>query len=178
MAVPNVTLECHPHVCCSQQGETVWMMEKYASTYRQEMGWCLRILSSKIIHCSKGIGSKNEQTDRHYNLLFRCISQIASLFRKKRISFFIFLQLQGYKISCWKIYAIDLRTMNFRMIMLMTLSSFMVKTAVIINFICKEVEFSQLSKPSLCYHLFVWHFSMIIDFNKNFSGGFHIPYLV
>ena len=36
------------------------MMEKYASTYRQEMGWCLRILSSNIIQCSKGIGSKNE----------------------------------------------------------------------------------------------------------------------
>ena len=90
MAVPNVTLECHPHVCCSQQGETVWMMEKYASTYRQEMGWCLRILSSKIIHCSKGIGSKNEQTDRHYNLLFRCISQIASLFRKKENILFHF----------------------------------------------------------------------------------------
>ena len=52
------------------------MMEKYASTYRQEMGWCLRILSSNIIHCSKGIGSKNGtekkldrqpngETDRH-----------------------------------------------------------------------------------------------------------------
>ena len=106
------------------------------------------------------------------NLLFRCISQIASLFRKKRISFFIFLQLQGYKISCCKTYAIDLRTMNFRMIMLMTLSSFMVKTAVIINFICKEVEFSQLSKPSLCYHLFVWHFSMIIDFIQKFLWRF------
>ena len=70
MAVPNVTLECHPHVCCSQQGETVWMMEKYASTYRQEMGWCLRILSSNIIQCSKGIGSKNgteKKLDRQLN---------------------------------------------------------------------------------------------------------------
>ena len=70
MAVPNVTLECHPHVCCSQQGETVWMMEKYASTYRQEMGWCLRILSSNIIQCSKGIGSKNgteKKLDRQPN---------------------------------------------------------------------------------------------------------------
>jgi hypothetical protein len=46
------------------------MMEKYASTYRQEMGWCLRISSSNIIQCSKGIGSKNgieKQLDRQPN---------------------------------------------------------------------------------------------------------------
>ena len=54
MAVPNVTLECHPHVCCSQQGETVWMMEKYASTYRQEMGWCLRIFVFKYHSVQQG----------------------------------------------------------------------------------------------------------------------------